>query len=368
MKLPPHQLFFSTPINKGNTSFFTGLEEDLSRLRDELSNGSSYGVSGSPGAGKTSLLLRAAEEYDPNAEIILINDVAPSAKEIFEIISQNITALKSKSKSMPALQSAIHKSKKQFILIMDNLDKLDISRDQNPTKNDPVLNQLLVAKPFFDIKDLPVLTTLPRAYGYQAERIFLGEDNTPLLGILDGIIKLHPFTEPVLIEILRKRISHGTKNKQTLESVLDPVGLKFLLSLSAGNPRRLLFLMAEATYRASAAKRSLIVYGDFFRIVSGHLKLDSAHKRIFYLLSKLPNLELSNVRVHKFLELDKTSLKRRLDQLVKRHLVEIDHGYRPGVSSGLVYKLPMIQKEETTIDLEINDDLLLEEQFKVLEN
>lgn len=368
MKLPPHQIFFSTPLNTENTSLFTGLQEELSRLKTELSNASSYGISGSPGAGKTSLILKAADEYNPSAELIFIHEVAPSANEIFQTISKNITLLKSKPKSMAALKTAIQKSKKKFILILDNLDKLEINTNQTPTKNDPILNQLLVVKPFFEFNNLPVLAALPKAYGFQADRIFLGEENTPLLGILDGIIKLQAFTEPVLIEILRKRISHNSKNKQTLESVLNPAALRFLLSLSNGNPRRLLFLMAEATYRASAAKRNQINFGDFFRIVSGHLKLDSAHKRIFYLLSKLPKLELSNVKVHKFLELDRTSLKRRLDQLVKRNLVEIDHGYRPDASSGLVYKLPTIQKEKSGIDLEINDDLLFEEQFKVLEN
>ena len=108
------------------------------------------------------------------------------------------------------------------------------------------------------------------------------------------------------------------------------------LSLSAGNPRRFLFLISEAMVRGSQRGGKRVEYQDLFEAVNEHLKLDLVCKKLLYFLAKAGRATASNTDLQAFMGLDTISIARRLEILSKNRLAEMVEV----VDGARVYALP----------------------------
>lgn len=156
-----------------------------------------------------------------------------------------------------------------------------------------------------------------------------------VLGLLKHVVLVNKFTPKQLLRVLALRLQ-AAGFKGGPDKFLEPEALTLALSLSAGNPRRFLYLISEAMVRGSQRAGQRVEYQDLFEAVNEHLKLDLVCKKLLYFLAKAGRATAFNTDLQAFMGLDVLSIARRLEVLAKNQLaemVEVADGTR-------VYALP----------------------------
>jgi hypothetical protein len=156
-----------------------------------------------------------------------------------------------------------------------------------------------------------------------------------VLGLFRHVVRMEPFSQRQLREIFLRRLKKAGY-QAPLEEFLEPETLTMALSLSAGNPRRFLFLISEAMSRGNLRKGTRIEFQDLFEAMNEHLKLDLVCKKLLYFLAKSGRAVASNSDLQAFMGLDTISIARRLEILSKNKLADkVD-----SVDGVRVYALP----------------------------
>jgi hypothetical protein len=149
-----------------------------------------------------------------------------------------------------------------------------------------------------------------------------GGPELTVLGLFKHLVLANKFTPAELQEILFARL-RGAGFKAQLKNFLEPEALTFALSVSAGNPRRFLYLLSEGMYYGFRRKGGQVEFQDIFEAVNEHLKLDLVCKKLLYFLAKSGRAVASNQDLQTYTGLDMISIARRLDILSKNRLAEM---------------------------------------------
>ena len=295
MKKDLYLCFDPSPPSPGEFRPFYGIDEDRSRLTEEIGHGGCFSVSGGPGSGKSGLLSFAAEKSKKKRKIIRICSFDSDPHSILGQIPRS-------------LGKVAH----QRLLLLDDMDKGE------PDKMQVLLFRL---RPLFETKGLSSFVSIPENLGEQALRGIVGEA-APLLGIFSHMIRLPPMAETELLAIMEDRL-HEAHFDGGREAFSEAEALRLALTASRGSPQRWLHILKEGCFKAGQAGKSRLGFNEIFDVIASAGTLDLTFKRILFMLSKKEVITGQEKDVLEFTALDRKSLHRRLDLLVEKRIAEI---------------------------------------------
>lgn len=347
--------FTTLSLREHNLDCFIGREDLLDRLTSAMLSLSNAGVAGEPGTGKSSLLQmlrsRVPREFLSVAIGVPLDDAAYFLGELLR--EMLVTLPRPRGLNLGRVESSLDKGelnknaiflvikrftarlKKPLIVFVDDLEKIKGDWNQHLSRSDRTLQLLEELKPLMELPRVCFIMSLQdEFYSKVAEVVKDGAEPT-VLGLFRHMVRVEPFEQGPLRRILQLRLEKA-EFKGSLEDFLEPEVLTLALALSAGNPRRFLYLISEAMVCGNRRKGSRVEYQDLFEAVNEHLKLDRVCKKLLYFLAKAGRATAANTDLQAFMGLDTISISRRLEILTKNRLAEIVE-----VADGVkVYALP----------------------------
>jgi hypothetical protein len=220
------------------------------------------------------------------------------------------------------IKSIVTRSKKPFVVFVDDLEKIKGDRIQHLTRSERTLQLLEELKSILELPNIGFVVALQDEF-YAKVNLVVKEGAEPtVLGLFKNIVLVEKFTNDELKEILSVRLKRSGF-QGVLEKFLEPEALTLALSMAGGNARRFLYLLSEGMYRGYARGGTRVEFQDLFEAVNEHLKLDLVCKKLLYFLAKSGRAVPSNSDLQAFMGLDMISISRRLEILSKNRLAEV---------------------------------------------
>ena len=334
--------FTTLALQKHNLDYFIGREALIDRLSSALFSLGNVGVAGEPGMGKSSLLQVLQNQVPASYYRISIGVPLDDAHyflsellreilvEVPKVAGLNLKEISrrveeeslSKNTLLSLIKSIASRSKKPFLVFVDDLEKIKGDRVQHLTRSERTLQLLEELKPLLELPNFGFAISLQEEF-YAKVGLVVKEGAEPtVLGLFKNIVLVERFSGDQLRQLLDLRLKQAGF-KGGAESFLEPEALTLSLALADGNPRRFLFLLSEGMYRGFSRKGSRVEFQDLFEAVNEHLKLDLVCKKILYFLAKSGRAVASNSDLQAFMGLDMISIARRLEILTKNRLAEM---------------------------------------------
>ncbi len=334
--------FTTLALQKHNLDYFMGREALIDRLSSALFSLGNVGVAGEPGMGKSSLLQvlqnQVPSSYHRISIGVPLDDARYFLSELLrEILVQvpkvpglNLKEISrrveeeslSKNTLLSLIKSIAARSKKPFLVFVDDLEKIKGDRVQHLTRSERTLQLLEELKPLLELPNFGFAISLQEEF-YAKVGLVVKEGAEPtVLGLFKNIVLVERFSGDQLRQLLNLRLQQAGF-KGGAESFLEPEALTLSLALSDGNPRRFLFLLSEGMYRGFTRRGERVEFQDLFEAVNEHLKLDLVCKKLLYFLAKSGRAVASNSDLQAFMGLDMISIARRLEILTKNRLAEM---------------------------------------------
>jgi energy-coupling factor transporter ATP-binding protein EcfA2 len=334
--------FTTLALQKHNLDYFIGREALIDRLSSALFSLGNVGVAGEPGMGKSSILQvlqnRVPSSYHrisigvplDDAHYLLSELLREILVEVPKVPGLNLKEISrrveeealSKNTLLSLIKSIAARSKKPFLVFVDDLEKIKGDRVQHLTRSERTLQLLEELKPLLELANFGFVISLQEEF-YAKVGLVVKEGAEPtVLGLFKNIVLVERFTVQELRQLLNLRLGRAGF-KGGAESFLEPEALTLSLALADGNPRRFLYLLSEGMYRGFVRRGERVEFQDLFEAVNEHLKLDLVCKKLLYFLAKSGRAVASNSDLQAFMGLDMISISRRLEVLTKNRLAEM---------------------------------------------
>ncbi len=347
--------FTTLSLRDHNLNYFIGREEILERLTSAMLSQANAGVAGEPGVGKSSLLKilqsRVPKDFHSLAIGVPLDDasyflgellremlvVLPRPKGLLlkDVESRLEKGDLSKNGVFLVVKTITVRLRKPLIVFVDDLEKIKGDRIQHLTRSERTLQLLEELKSLLELPRISFVVALQEEFYAKVAQVVKEGAEPTVLGLFRHMVLVEKFTSSELRQLLELRLQKASF-KGSLDAFLEPEALTLALAISAGNPRRFLYLISEAMMRGSQRRGLRVEYQDLFEAVNEHLKLDLVCKKLLYFLAKAGRTMASNTDLQAFMGLDAISIGRRLEILSKNRLaemVEVADGAR-------VYALP----------------------------
>jgi hypothetical protein len=347
--------FTTLALQKHNLNYFIGRQALVDRLSSALFSLGNVGVAGEPGVGKSSLMQFLQNQVPSiyyrisigvpldNAHYFLSELLREILVEVPKVPGLNLkeisrrmeTETLSKNTLQALVKSIIGRSKKPFLVFVDDLEKIKGDRIQHLTRSERTLQLLEELKPLFELPNISFVISLQEEFYSKVSQIVKDGTEPTVLGLFKNIVLVERFSNEEMRQLLDTRLQAAGFRGAAVD-FLEAESLTLALALAAGNPRRFLYLLSEGMYQAFRRRGSRVEFQDLFEAVNEHLKLDLVCKKLLYFLAKSGRAVASNSDLQAFMGLDMISIARRLEVLSKNRLAEMVE-----VSDGMkVYALP----------------------------
>jgi len=347
--------FTTLALQKHNLDYFIGRQALADRLSSAIFSRGNVGVAGEPGVGKSSLMQFLQNQVPSSYYKISIGVPLDDAhyflsellREILvevpkvpglnlkEISRRVETESLSKNNLQAIIKSIIGRSKKPFLVFVDDLEKIKGDRIQHLTRSERTLQLLEELKSLLELPRLSFIISLQEEFYSKVSQVVKDGADPTVLGLFKNIVLVERFSNEEMRGLLEVRLGKSGF-KGAVGDFLEPECLTLALALSAGNPRRFLYLLSEGMYQGFSRRGKRVEFQDLFEAVNEHLKLDLVCKKLLYFLAKSGRAVASNSDLQAFMGLDMISIARRLEVLSKNRLAEMVE-----VADGAkVYSLP----------------------------
>jgi len=350
-----HDPFTTLSLQPHNLGYFIGREREADRLSAALFALHNVGLAGEAGSGKSSLLQKVKSRVMKDHHAVVMGSpkddpsyfltellremllVLPRSRRDFSKDWEKKLQLEKPGKNMllSMVKRLASSAKKPFLVFADDLEKIQGDRVAHWTRSERTLQVLEELKPVFELPRMAFAVSLQDEF-YAKVRDVVREGADPaVLGLFKTVVRLEPFGRDELKRLVEARLE-AAGFRWGASRFFEPEALGLALALSHGNPRRILFLLSEATDRAFFRGGSKVTFLDLFEAVNEHLRLDEVCRKLLFFLAKSGRTMATNGDLQGFLGLDAVSLNRRFEILVKNRLAE-----RLDVAGGsFVYGLP----------------------------
>ncbi len=347
--------FTTLALREHELDCFIGREDLLDRLTSAMLSLSNAGIAGDPGMGKSSLLQvlrsRVPREFHNLAIGVPLDDAAYFLGELLREMLINLPRPKglslekverslnrgelSKNAIFTVIKTFAARLKKPLLIFVDDMEKIRGDWNQHLSRADRTLQLLEELKSLLELRQASFVIALQDEFYAKVANVVRDGAESTVLGLFRHMVRIEPFNHAQLKEILKRRVEKAGFQGSS-DHFLEPEALTLALSLSAGNPRRFLYLISEAMARANLRKGRRVEFQDLFEAVNEHLKLDLVCKKLLYFLAKAGRATASNGDLQAFMGLDTISIARRLEILSKNRLADrVD-----SVDGVRVYALP----------------------------
>ena len=334
--------FTTSSLQARDLDCFVGRVALLGRLTSSILSLSNVGIAGEAGAGKSSLMRllesRVPAAYNRVSVCVPLDDATYFLSEVLREIQVAAPAVPgvrwaelgrrlekealSKNAIFSLIKSIVSRSRKPFVVFVDDLEKVKGDRVRHLTRSERTLQLLEELKPLLELHRAAFVVSLQEEF-YSKVNLVVKEGADPtVLGLFKNVVLVEKFTDPEMREILAARL-RGAGSKAKPEEFLEPEALTLALSMAGGNARRFLYLLSEGMYRGYARGGARVEFQDLFEALNEHLKLDLVCKKLLYFLAKSGRAVASNPDLQAFMGLDMISIARRLEILTKNRLAEI---------------------------------------------
>ncbi len=333
--------FTTLPLRDSELDCFIGREDLLDRLTSAMLSLSNAGIAGEPGSGKSSLLQslrhRVPKDFYHLSIGVPLDDATyflgemlremlvtlPHPKGLFlgEVERRLGKGELSKNAIFTVIKAFTSRLKNPLIVFVDDLEKIRGDWNQHISRSERTLQILEELKSLLELPRTCFVMALQDEFYSKVANVVKDGGESTVLGLFRHMVRMEPFPQGQLREIFLKRLKKAGF-QEPLEVFLEPETLTLALSLSAGNPRRFLFLISEAMSRGNLRRGKRIEFQDLFEAMNEHLKLDLVCKKLLYFLAKSGRAVASNSDLQAFMGLDTISIARRLEILSKNKLAD----------------------------------------------
>jgi type II secretory pathway predicted ATPase ExeA len=347
--------FGTRALGQTELGLFLGRETYVQRVAAALFSLQNVGVASEPGLGKSSLLQAVKARVPRGFHVVTIGvPVDDAAYFLRELLRESLLVLPpakglplkewgrrleeeplGKNALLSMLKNLWGKTKKPVLVFVDDLEKINGDRVAHLTRSERTLQLLEELKTLLEMPKAAFVISLQDEFHARVRDVVKDGADPTVLGLFRTVVRLEPFDVSALREMVMERLRSAGWKKEP-EVFFEPEVLVLALSFSRGNPRRLMFLLAEACDRAFLRRARRVEFRDLFEAVNEHLHLDQVCRKLLYYLAKAGRAMAVNTDLQAFLRMDAVSLNRRFEVLVKNGLAE-----RADVSEGsFVYALP----------------------------
>jgi type II secretory pathway predicted ATPase ExeA len=336
-----HEPFSTLALQPHNLGFFVGRTATAERLSAALHALHNVGVAGMPGTGKSSLLQVVRKGISRDFHVVSIgvpvDDAAYFLRELLRELLLNLPPDKklplkawsrrleeeklSKNAVLSMVKARVARLKKPLLVFADDLEKIQGDRVTHLTRFERTLQVLEELKPVFELPNVAFAVSLQDEFHAKIRDVVKDGADPTVLGLFKNVIRVEPFPPSELRHLVEVRLS-GAGWKGGSDLFFESEAMILALAFARGNPRRLMYLLSEATDRAFLRRGKRVEFKDLFETVNEHLRLDLVCKKLLYFLAKSGRAMAANKDLQGFMGLDAVSINRRFDILSRNGLVD----------------------------------------------